>query len=155
VLMDCQMPVMDGYAATRAIREREGAAAHGRRSSPSPRTRCARTYDRCRDAGMDDFVAKPVTLAALAERDRARPEAGRRPAAAGADGDGPAAAGARIDDFGIDRGALASLQEDLGGAAALARIVRLFLDQLDPQADRSPKRPAPANTTSWRVPLTG
>jgi two-component system sensor histidine kinase BarA len=39
-----------------------------------------------------------------------------------------------VDDFGIDRGALAALQEDVGGAGALARIVRLFLDQLQPQA---------------------
>jgi len=135
VLMDCQMPVMDGYEATRAIREREGA--DGARTPIVAVTANAmrEDIDRCREAGMDDFVAKPVTLAALAEA------IGRalRPAvaqgAAGADGDGPAAAGARIEDFGIDRGALASLQEDLGGAAALARIVRLFLDQLDPQAD--------------------
>jgi HPt (histidine-containing phosphotransfer) domain-containing protein len=32
--------------------------------------------------------------------------------------------------------ALASLQEDLGGPDALARIVRLFLEQLDPQAEQ-------------------
>jgi HPt (histidine-containing phosphotransfer) domain-containing protein len=37
-------------------------------------------------------------------------------------------------DQAIDRAALAALQEDLGGAAALARIVQMFLDQLDPQA---------------------
>jgi HPt (histidine-containing phosphotransfer) domain-containing protein len=36
----------------------------------------------------------------------------------------------------IDRQALASLREDLGGAGALLRIVRLFLEQLAPQADQ-------------------
>ena len=41
-----------------------------------------------------------------------------------------------VDDLGIDRGALAALQEDVGGAASLARIIRLFLDQLDPQAEQ-------------------
>jgi hypothetical protein len=36
----------------------------------------------------------------------------------------------------IDRAALDTLSEDLGGAAALLRIVRLFLEQLAPQADQ-------------------
>jgi HPt (histidine-containing phosphotransfer) domain-containing protein len=40
------------------------------------------------------------------------------------------------DDLGVDRAALATLQEDVGGAGALARIVRLFLDQLEPQAEQ-------------------
>ena len=37
---------------------------------------------------------------------------------------------------GVDMAALGALQEDLGGPDALARIVRLFLEQLDPQAEQ-------------------
>ena len=37
---------------------------------------------------------------------------------------------------GVDMAALSALQEDLGGPDALARIVRLFLEQLDPQAEQ-------------------
>lgn len=64
VLMDCQMPEMDGFAATRAIRAEQAAldlpivaltanAMHGDR-------------ERCLDAGMDDYLMKPMDLDKLA-----------------------------------------------------------------------------------------
>jgi CheY-like chemotaxis protein len=59
VLMDCQMPVLDGYEATRRIREREA----GSRRTPilaMTASVMASDSDRCREAGMDDFVAKPI-----------------------------------------------------------------------------------------------
>jgi len=60
------MPVMDGYAATRAIRERELREGGPRMPIVAVTANAMREdYDRCRDCGMDDFVAKPVTLAAL------------------------------------------------------------------------------------------
>jgi signal transduction histidine kinase/ActR/RegA family two-component response regulator len=66
VLMDMQMPVMDGYEATRAIRERERGGPH---LHVIALTASVLDVDRqeCLAAGMDDFVAKPVTLALLAE----------------------------------------------------------------------------------------
>jgi len=67
ILMDMQMPVMDGIAATRAIRSAE--ALQGRRTRIVAMTANASDTDRtlCLDAGMDGFVAKPVTLARLSE----------------------------------------------------------------------------------------
>ena len=65
ILMDCQMPVMDGYQASQAIRQSE----HPRRSVPIIAvTAHAMLGDeqRCLDAGMNTYLTKPVRLNELA-----------------------------------------------------------------------------------------
>ncbi|HVR80496.1 MAG TPA: ATP-binding protein [Luteimonas sp.] len=67
VLMDCQMPVMDGYTATRRWRAGEQASGDGNHLPIIAMTANAMAGDRqkCIDAGMDDYLAKPVTRAEL------------------------------------------------------------------------------------------
>ena len=69
------MPVMDGFVATGAIREREGASSRipilAMTANVMPGDR-----ERCLAAGMDDFLGKPISPSELSEAvDRWRPEA--------------------------------------------------------------------------------
>lgn len=75
ILMDCQMPVLDGYDATRAIRQKEAQGEMGQLRGDRPIVIIAMTAnalkedrDKCLAAGMDDYLSKPVHREALAEK---------------------------------------------------------------------------------------
>jgi len=125
VLMDCQMPVMDGFAATRALRERPAL-----RDLPViAMTANAMVGDRERAlaAGMNDHIAKPIvidemfaTLARWIKRGSAASPAASAAAAAGAD------SSVLHSLPGVDaRGALARMRSN---EALFARSLQLFLD---------------------------
>ncbi|MCP3870377.1 MAG: response regulator [Gammaproteobacteria bacterium] len=67
VLMDCQMPVLDGYDATRTIRASEGANRHIPIVALTANA-MAGDADKCFTAGMDDYLAKPFEYEALCEK---------------------------------------------------------------------------------------
>ncbi|UFS69226.1 response regulator [Geomonas sp. RF6] len=63
IFMDCQMPEMDGFAATGAIREREGSREGGRIPVVALTANAiSGDRERCLAAGMDDYLSKPFSL---------------------------------------------------------------------------------------------
>jgi signal transduction histidine kinase/CheY-like chemotaxis protein len=68
VLMDCQMPVLDGYEATRILRARERKSGGGRLTVVALTANALPgDSDRCLAVGMDDYLSKPFTIQKLHE----------------------------------------------------------------------------------------
>jgi two-component system sensor histidine kinase/response regulator len=68
VLMDCQMPVLDGYEATRILRAREKKSGGGRLTVVALTANALPgDSDRCLNVGMDDYLSKPFTIQKLYE----------------------------------------------------------------------------------------
>ena len=90
VLMDCQMPVMDGYEATRILRAREKETG-GKRLTVVALTANALEgdSDSCLAAGMDDYLSKPFTIGRLGNVLSRWLSAGVRPGPAGTEEEPP------------------------------------------------------------------
>lgn len=67
ILMDCQMPEMDGFEATRALRQRELGGLPRQYIVALTAGALAEERQKCMDAGMDTFLAKPLKMDALKE----------------------------------------------------------------------------------------
>jgi len=127
VLMDCQMPEMDGFEATRAIREREAPGAERLPIIAMTASVTERDRQTCLEAGMDDFVTKPVMIDVLsAALARWHPGgAAARPVLAEArrEQSGPPATNV------VDREVLGRLRDDLGPGAC-GRFLDAFVAEL-------------------------
>jgi signal transduction histidine kinase/CheY-like chemotaxis protein len=137
VLMDCQMPVVDGYTATRRWREAEDMAGDGNHLPIIAMTANAMAGDRqkCLDAGMDDYLAKPVTRAELERclhrwwRPRAPDTRPAMPPAVAAMVQAAAVA-ATAPESPIESVPVSKLEEDAPPTAAAAVLDREVFDEL-------------------------
>ncbi|RFP15803.1 MULTISPECIES: response regulator [unclassified Duganella] len=129
VLMDCQMPVMDGFAATTEIRRREQQRGRGRSMPIVAITANALQGDResCLAAGMDDYLSKPFTQQALGQTISRWISLPRKPAAPEAPEVRPAAPKSNDQ---INRQALENIRalSATKGDALLDRVLHAYLD---------------------------
>jgi PAS domain S-box-containing protein len=136
VLMDCQMPVMDGYQATTRLR----AAEAGHRPTPilaMTASAMAGDRERCLAAGMDDYIPKPIAFEDLAAALRRWvPADGAAPGADGAAGAETAGRVEAASSSSLDVRVLSELRAlDTPGSGFFLGVIRLFLETVPGRVD--------------------
>ncbi len=131
VLMDCQMPEMDGLAATREIRRIEAGGSRVPVVAVTAGT-VSGARRACLDAGMDDFLAKPFSLGRLRKKvlewllpaiDSEPPDADERKSEPDVRLDHPA-------EHVVDLSRLQELAHDAGSPQIVVELSRIFLDDV-------------------------
>ena len=130
VLMDCHMPLMDGYEATRTLRAGEKETG-GKHLTVVAITANAMEGDSdlCLAAGMDDYLSKPFTIGRLGDMLAKWLSADGKPGPAGA-GEAPeTGAATKAEDSPIDKNVLDGIRalEGEGNRGLLERIINLYL----------------------------
>ena len=139
ILMDCMMPELDGYGATAQIRAHEQDGAWRTPIAALTASALDGERQRCLEAGMDDYLTKPMrrdALLTLLDRWVAPAEVGAVPVASGAvayaatapvpAAAAPGTAEPSADDFAIEQGAIDSILAYPGGERILRASVNAY-----------------------------
>ena len=126
VLMDCQMPLMDGFEATRRIRSLETLGSHLPIIAMTAHVQ-EENSDECIAAGMDDYLAKPLKLRALRYKLAQWIDAKEfTPETSPETGDAASSVGAAETGEPLDQGTLGELRDSLGDA--VGQVIEFYLE---------------------------
>ncbi|MCA9755238.1 MAG: response regulator [Candidatus Eisenbacteria bacterium] len=133
VLLDCQMPVLDGFGAVAEMRRIEESDQRGRTPVVAVTANAMREdRDRSISAGMDGFLSKPYTLAELRRTISTWCRPDRKSASA------PSSLSPKLSTPTLEIGALDNLRklENLGRRGAVSRFLKSFLRNTPPSLER-------------------
>ena len=126
ILMDCNMPEMDGFQTTACIRSLQGGDAHTPIIAMTANVQEG-DAEKCLAAGMDDYISKPLKLSTL--RDKLHGWLDRRASGGGARAQEPKSAPVAVElEPTLDEEFVTELRETLGNA--FTRLLTVFIEDL-------------------------
>ena len=129
--MDCQMPVMDGYAATRAIREREERLGLPRMPVVALTANAlVGDAETCLASGMDDHLAKPYTRKQLGDKLARWLPADRVELPSADEAQATPATQTPVRDTTLDQTALDNIRAVDEDGSVLAEVIQMYLDEV-------------------------